>query len=132
MHKKFNLLANILKYIVIQNDTGSDILVFVSATGLISDKIESNESEKGIALGGGKRLVVQDESCSVSSQTIKHGKRQRIFLLESKSYITVIAQLSNGKGYFILVDNILVKKGRIYYITADDYTMGFDNYMLQT
>ena len=61
MHKKFNLLAHIFKYVVIQNDTGSDITVIVSATGN-HKVIDSSESQEGIALGG-----VQDEE-----QTITH------------------------------------------------------------
>ena len=128
MHKKFNLLASIFKYIVIQNNTDSDITVFVTTTGNHKVLVESSEAN-GFALGGGKRLV-QDEAQTIHI-SYKRGEQQRISLLKSKSYITVIAPLRNGRGFFILAHNILVKTGRIYYITADDYTMGFDNYMLQ-
>jgi hypothetical protein len=100
MHKKFNLLASVFKYVVIQNDTDSDITLFV--TGIQTINISSKQ-------------------------------RMRISLVESKSYITVVAPLrdEDENESFILTDNFLVKIGRIYYIDNDDYILGLNNYMLQ-
>jgi hypothetical protein len=100
MHKKFNLLASIFKYVVIQNNTDSDITLFV--TGIQTINISSKQ-------------------------------RMRISLVESKSYIMVVAPLrdKDENESFILTDNFLVKIGRIYYIDNDDYILGLNNYMLQ-
>ena len=136
----FNLLASVFKYIVIQNDTGSDITVFVTATGnhrvLVESSVEASVDIglNGVALGGGKRIV-QDRACTEPPQIIhisyKRGEQQRISLIESKSYITVIAPLRNGRGFFILANNILVKTGRIYCISTSDYNTGLANYHAQ-
>jgi hypothetical protein len=118
------------RFIIVENHTGVDLTVIVTVTNnyrvTVEDDTQATLSAgvQSISLSYGRKLVTTNANPENPQELYvgyKRGTKQAIALIQPQAYMTVLANLRNGRGQFVIVKNVVVTKGYLYKFRGDDY-----------